>query len=398
MVVKRGLDLGGSDIRLGLSKDHIVVLPSTCLEIDINAPVKEYLADDCKYDDFIIENHPKSTLCRRRFVRSDVMDHYNGETLYCDNQSEKCEQEITYINAAYALAYACASKGENDVVVNVGICIPTSEYYADTDYVSELKRGLAGSFTICFPLAGERIEFQIPEEGIRVTPEGVVAALSFSQESTFREGLTVIVDAGHRSTDITILKNFKPIGRSAVSRPIGGINIEAYVRGEMEREGILLNTEQVHKILTNRYIIKNGELIDVTEMIASAGRDPEKVKLALFHYYTDVTEADINNAMNEYFIKLGSDIKNVTGFVTEAKRVFASSIRRDINDVLAREMLNISAINNLVPIGRPFSGDLENDTNLVRILTRELGCKAKVYPPSNLATANVSAIMAVMDN
>lgn len=394
----RGLDLGGSECRLGISKDEIVIIPSPCLEIEADAPVKDYLAQECSKDDFVIEVHPMRSLCGRRFVREDTIDHYNGRLLYCDNQTEKSVQEITYINAAYALAISGLRDNLDDFEVETGICIPTSEYYSDEDFVSKLKQGLTGHFKLYFPLLNKHVEFNIADGGVKVTPEGVVAAMQFAKEPSFREGITLIIDVGKRSTDITLLKNFKPIGRSAVSRPIGGVNIEAYVRGEMEREGLLLNTEQVSKLLTRRYIIKDGNLIDVTELVFDAGANPEKVKMALFHEYTEVTDADVNNAMNKYFIKQGSSINDVSAFVTEAKSVFASNVKRDITDVLDREMLTISAVNNIVPIGRVFGGDLAYSGNLVHILMEELNCTAGVYPPTNLATANVQAIMAVMGN
>lgn len=394
--LSRGLDLGGSEVRIGITENEIYPWPAKCMEIAPDAPIKTYLGDESSYDDFIIVKHPLKVLEGRRFVRNDVIDHFNGKAVYCDNQSPKTMQEATYINAAHAVARIAAEKGDNDFITKLGVCIPTSEFYADIDYVSEMRNRLIGDYTIKFPLVGLEINYQVPEGGVVITPEGVVAVYAYSKIPSFREGITLIVDVGERSTDITILKNFKPIGQSAASRPIGGVNIEAYVRSEMEKDGILLNADQVSKLLTHRYIITDTDLVDVTDVVTAAGSNVESVKQGIFTKCNRVTDADVDNAMNHYFIKQGDKIKDVTDYVIDAKEVFASSAREAINEVLNKSMYNIAAVNNFVPIGRAFSGSVTSESSLVRILVEELHCTATVYQPENLATANVASIMAAM--
>lgn len=398
MTLKRGLDLGGSDVRVGRTQHDIAIFDSKCAEIPVDAPTKDYLEESSNYSDFIIRKHPMTGLMGRRFVRDDVINHYNGTPMYCDNQSVKVSQEITYINAAYALAYSLIKTYDTDVDLLVGACIPTSEFYSDSDLVTTFKSGLTGDFEVYFPIVDKTVRFTINDGDIKVVPEGVVAIYQFSKIKSFREGLTLVVDVGKRSTDITVLKKFLPSGRSAVSRTKGGINIEAFVRGEMERDGLLLNNEDVAKLVCNRYFINNGELEDVTDIVYQCGNDKDALTMTLQKRYGTCTAEMLDQCLNRYFTKFGSDVQEVTPYVVKAKKFFAASLKEDIIDVLSRDMQNLSSVNNIVPMGRPFIGDTSNPNNLVSMLKDELKCKADFRVVPNLGTANVAEIMAVMGN
>ena len=57
MTLKRGLDLGGSDVRVGRTQHDIAIFDSKCAEIPADAPTKDYLDDSSNYSDFIIRKH-----------------------------------------------------------------------------------------------------------------------------------------------------------------------------------------------------------------------------------------------------------------------------------------------------------------------------------------------------
>lgn len=399
-MVSRGMDLGGSQTRIGSTKQDISVIDSAYMEISINAPVKEYIQD--KYSDFIIEKHPLETLCGRRFVRGEAMDHYHGKIFVCDNQSNKVEQEPIYANVAYAIAKDLDKTYKYLTEVELGVCIPTSEFYSDKkDYPEVFKQHVSGDYSVFFPLLNRRITFTIAKNSIKVFPEGVVAAFKFKNDSQFVNGITLIVDVGYRSSDITVLNRFKPVGKSAVSRPKGGINIEAALMAELERDNILVSREEVRTALCSKYMYSGGKYVDITEVYNEFIGDPEETRRAsmikaLRDSGIETTEDALITAEKSNYINHENTMKDITRQVVSAKKTFASSIKSDIVDVLATQMLNLASVNNIMPIGRPFTGGVSDENSLAAILCKELGSNLRYYSVPSLGTANVEEIIGVM--
>lgn len=397
---KRALDLGGSQSRLGIKKNKIKVEDSVYMEIDKDSQLKPYIKDT--FCDFIIERNPLPSLLGRRFVRGEALDHYKGKMFVCDNQSLKVEQESIYVNSTYMLAKDLASNFRNDETLNIGVCIPTSEFYSETkDYATLLKQCMSGEHSVYFPLEDKRVKFTLTPQSILVFPEGVVAAYKFKNNVNFRKSVTLIVDIGYRSSDITPMKNFKPVGKAAVSRPKGGINIEATLLGELERANIFKSREEIKDALCSSYILREDTLIDITTEIEDAQIISEedwkqKVVDAMHFAGTEVTIDEVTTAYRNHYIMQGRTPKCITEQVTTAKRNFASSLKGDIVDVLSTQMMNISSVNNLLPIGRPFKGELDDPNNLINLLCAELGSNLEVYQVPNLGTANVEEIMGVL--
>ena len=399
-MLTRGIDLGGSQTRIASARKAISMVDSLYMEISINTPIKQYIQDP--YSDFIIEQHPLTSLCGRRFVRGEATDHYQGKTFVCDNQSNKVEQETIYVNASYALARDMVETNHANADISLGVCIPTSEFYSDKkDYPEIFKKCMSGKHSVFFPLLNRRVMFNVTKDDIKVFPEGVVAAFKFKTDINFVNGITLIVDVGYRSTDITILNRFKPVGKSAVSRPKAGINIEAALLAELERDNILVSRDEIQTALSHKYILSDGEYIDITNIFKEYKDYPvvnrrELVYKALLASGLHVTNEDLVKAEQSHYINHENEMKDITRQVVTAKKNFASSIKADIIDVLATQMLNIASVNNIMPIGRPFDGDLTNETSLASILCKELGSNLRYYSVPNLGTANVEEIIGVM--
>lgn len=374
----RGLDLGGSRTRIAATRTDIKEFTSFSTEIPINAPVKDYISDI--YSDFKIEMHPMKSLEGRRFVKGEATNHYHGTALICDNQTNKVDQEAIYANATYAIAVDMLQRDERAESMSIGVSIPTSEFYSDIRNYPELfKDCMAGKHVIYFPLCNQRIAFNVAKKDIRVMPEGVIAAYKYRTDPVFKKGIVLIVDVGYRSTDITILNRFMPIGKSAVSRPHGGMNLEASIRGELERGNILISREELQDVLSNSYVIRNGEAVNITENPDFAMSSEERDK-----------------AMASYYLNHNNEMKDITDIVTNVKKSFVSTLKDDITDVLSAQMLNLASINAVLTIGRPFDGEPTVETNLTHLLAEELGGNLHYYQVPNLSTANVEEIIGVM--
>ncbi|MDR1523222.1 MAG: ParM/StbA family protein [Endomicrobium sp.] len=341
----RALDVGGSQTRIAKAQDNIRIFDSVSFEIDINLPAKTY--DEDFLNDFIIKAAPRRDLINTRYVKGAVGDLYQGKLIVIDNQSPKTEQKPTYVNAIYAICRELIAEDLTNVDVKIGICIPVAEFFsAQVAYDATIRANLAGSYVINFPLLGRDVVFNIKAADIFVFPEGVIAAYAFLKDRQFTNGISLIIDAGYRSTDITILRNFKPLGKGARSLPIGGINLEAFVIGELERSGL------------------------------------------------NITREEAKEAFVEERIRNGSNYYDVKRYVSNAKIQFASELKNGIIDTLSYNGVALRAINNVLYVGRPFSG--EGNDSIKTMLSLALGSSIREFEVSNLATANVEAVMGAM--
>lgn len=341
----RSLDIGGSQTRIASSREEITVYESTYMEISLDMPAKTYIEE--KRNDFIIINSPRATIMQKRYAKGVAMNYFQGKVVVTDNQSAKVEQDSTYVNAVYAIACELLQSGVYFDEVKIGVCIPTAEFYSDNfDYVETLKEGLRGNHKIFFPLLDKTVEFNIGDKNVYAFPEGVVAAFQFSKDKGFVGGTTLVIDAGYRSTDITILKAFKPLGKGARSIPAGGINIEAILIGELERNNLMVSREEARVALGTGVIAEGSKETPIDKEV-----------------YT-------------------------------ARYKFASDLKNSIIDVLSYNMMNIRSINNVMFVGRPFMGEGENC--LKNILLELLGSDLHDYPIENLDTANVVEAIGVM--
>lgn len=401
----RGLDLGGSSVRYGVSLDDIKTYDSSVMEIAPTEQTKGQVDID-KTTDFVIKKATRSSLEGRRFVRDEAMSQYYGKMLSCDNRGAKALQDIMYINAFYALAVECVTKEMNDVEFSLYICIPAAEFFEDKkNYKSTVRDQLSGETVVYFPLLDKTVRFNIERNKITLTAEGVVASFRFATNKSFTTGRTAVVDVGYRSTDITILNEFKPVGASAASRPVGGINLEAAIQGALERDNILVSSNaDVRRALVHRYLVVDGDLVDISEYVDKAqrrykqGQDlQEEILNELLAAGFTVTRKDVYDAMTNYYVMQGQNVLNITEYVSSSKVDFASEIANRIVEVLNAKMMSVSSVNNLFCIGRPFSGLPEDENNLVNLLQKALDADVRVFSIPDTGYANISEIMRVLD-
>lgn len=396
----RGVDAGGSQTRVAKNKKEIVFVKSPCMEIFVDAPTKGHIIKNPTLD-FIIKKSPCSSIVGRRFVREEAFNQYTGDVLVCDNTEVKVLQEITYINILYGLAVDCINRGYNDEHFYIGLCIPAAEYYDDkNDRINEVKENLAGDTYIYFPIMDKTIRFHIDKKDIGVVAEGVVAAFRYQADRNFVYKNTIIFDVGYRSTDITIMLNFDPVGAGAASRPIGGINLEANIQSRLERDNIFVSTDVIQKALTTIYVIDKPtyELVDVTDYVTMAKDDEvsdyldRAVELAKLDSIF-VTRGQLEVAVKSHYIISNADTVDITEYVHDAKDTFVDAIYKAGLNVAAAKMLNIGDISNVFCVGRPFNGDMEDPFNLVNLLRARFRNDVNMYVVPDAGVANVVEIV-----
>lgn len=398
----RAIDAGGSCTRISRSKNEIFKIPSACMEIPVDAPEKKHIIEDGSLD-FCFKKCPSESLEGRRFVKGEAMNQYTGDVLVCDNQIVKVLQEVTYINILYSIAADCLRRDLNYQDFKIGLCIPAAEFYDDTnDRINDVKDGIAGETAIYFPMLDKTVRFTIDKQNIGVVAEGVVAAYKYKTDRNFVLRNSVVVDVGYRSTDITILLSFKPVGASAASRPIGGVNLEAAIQSQLERDNIFASTDSVQKSLCVRYVLgDNDQLIDVTDYIDkakeidSANYLDKAVSLAAMDGLK-FSKDDMKAAVTSHYMVQGQDVIEITDYVHKAKEMFVDTVFKSIQAVANAKMMNISEISNVMCVGRPFSGDLDDPYNLVNMLCAKFKDDVSMYCVPDAGTANVTEIIGML--
>lgn len=223
-------------------------------------------------DDFVIEKSPFPLLNGRRFAKPGAFSMHKGALESTDNQELKSKQEGTYVNAAYMIATRILNTVHEPVKVvevpnapnikeytddvKLGVCIPAGEYYSPVGAES-IKDGLAGEYSVLFPVLNKRVKFQIYKKEITVSAEGVVALYLFFNNTLgniLRKANAVVIDAGYRSSDITYVSKFSPEGGSSRSFPMGGITLESLVASELERAGNFCSPEDAVEAIETGYI------------------------------------------------------------------------------------------------------------------------------------------------
>lgn len=398
----RAIDAGGSVTRIARNKKDITKIPSPCMEIPVDSVAKSHIIED-KLLDFMIKESPCTSINGRRFVKSEAMNQFTGDVLVCSNQQIKVLQEITYINIFYALAADCVRRNLNDQEFSVGVCIPTAEYFDDqNDRIGTLKDNLAGDTSIYFPMLDKTIRFHIERTKIAVTGEGLVAGYKYRNDVGFVMRISVVVDIGYRSTDITVMSKFSPIGASAASRPFGGVNLEAVIQSQLERDNLFVSIDVVQSALCTNYVLnKMDELVDITDYIDKAreiseGGYLEKCLELLEMDGYDFTIEDVKTAVRSHYIVQGQDVVDITNYVHSAKEVFVDNVYKSIHSVVSAKMMNISDISNVLCIGRPFCGDPDDPYNMVNLLRKKFRDEVSMYSVPDAGTANVSEIAGLL--
>lgn len=350
--VKLGLDLGGSDARFRFAEgeEGISKIISQHIEISTEARVFETIHD--KMSDFLIHEAPHKPIVGRRFARGEAQDFFSGLKAQVDNQSLKVDQDSTYVNASHAMAihaYNLLQEDPNqELRLTVGVAIPTSEFYSDA--VDRVKERLIGKHTIEFKILGRKVEFHVDRAFI--FPEGVIALLQMAAGeygTLLRTKTGLIIDAGRRSTDVTIIREMKPNARSARSLPLGGISLESNVSSELEKAGYMPSP------------------YGITKAIATGTMD---------HGSTEVPAGQ---------------------YVQTAKEYLATDINEKLRNVYSSAGISVNELNYIVYLGRCFATEGESNSpeytgDLGALLMKEINVPLIRIDVENLETANVDAV------
>jgi hypothetical protein len=344
------LDLGGSGLRAVFEDDGIICRiqeTSRFAKIAASSRVIREIKD--LTSDFAIES-PSLPELNGRYVRGEAANYYDGEVSFVDNTKFKIHQTPTFINAVYLLARTCLNAKRFDShIEKIGIVIPAREYYSE--HADLFKKKLSGVHYVRFPLLDREITVRIDAKNISIGPEGAVTVFDLRRNLKYKDiissGVGVVVDVGFRSTDIMAFNRFKIVAKGVRSFLHGGITIDSQLAAELESINKGVSSEQISEVL------RTGVASNV-----AVGPIIEKIRTN-----------------------------------------FAATLRSNILAVLAHSELNMSSLNYIVPVGRPFmiNEDIDPGTkkfaySLGQALVSHLPDSVKLLEVENLEYANVEAL------
>lgn len=344
---KLSLDLGGSAIRTKRGNSKVEKMNSEFERISKAARIYTDDIED-KYADFTIETAPRADIADQRYARGEATNFLRGVSSQVDNNTLKVDQSETYVNAAHAIAVDADKNGQDDPKYTIGVCIPTSEFFsAGSD---RIKEQLIGKYTVKFNLKDKVVNFEV--ENVVVYPEGVVAlGMLFKDQKIagiIKSKTGIVIDAGRRSTDVTIFKNGRPVAGAARSLPVGGINLEALTAIKLETSGFMAAGDSLIRAIDAGYLIDGNNTVSVGVPVQEAKK---MLGSTIVKYITEVLAAHMIQLRELSYVVFLGRCFNISGDKTDrytgdlGKEIIEGlnlSITRI--DVDSNEFANINAV------------------------------------------------------
>ena len=160
----------------------------------------------------------------------------------------------------------------NFIDVIIGTNIPIKEHSGREDMTGELKKALAGHYTVEFPLLPTKpvFMFQIQEKYIGVMPEGGVCITALGS-AIAADDYTLVVDLGHVSDDIAVYYGKQLTTMDSFSR--AGSTLLADLESALADSGFRGNSATTIKALTTGKMANGTAEVDVTSIIQDVQRD-----------------------------------------------------------------------------------------------------------------------------
>ena len=104
----------------------------------------------------------------------------------------------------------------------------------------------------------------------------------------------------------------------------------------------------------------------------------------------------MRKAARLHYIMQGQSVVDITEYVHTAKGIFVDACFKAITDVANAKMMNVNDISNVLCVGRPFSGDPDDDYNMVNMLHSKFKEDVNMYSVPDAGTANVVEIVGLL--
>lgn len=202
-----------------------------------------------------------------------------GQTVYSKGllpvtiaHRSRVEQDFYRVIFASALAAVVRNTAEIQAVVS----LPPGAYFDRDKY----RKLLAGEYTVSLH-NGKNLTYSLPAENLRIIPEGVGTICNIVLDENgrtldntlFRKSVGV-VDVGTYTTDLLFFDQLKLIQSGTTSLPRTGVTtVHNRIKTLASRHGVDIPDHKLDRALTDRYFLKDGKRIDISEDIETTCHD-----------------------------------------------------------------------------------------------------------------------------
>lgn len=249
VVVSTVYDLGATDTRrLTLFKDKPVRID------DIEETSSEYAIIDLDEDLTVYPRTSDKIEDNGEFIISELESRYSGYSWFTqpvrvlknelirrlnkaassiNNQVDKSEDIGVFINILTDLSVVALKHKVKNLKARVGFPIPPKERYSSSDRLEEIKKTLAGVYSIKMPRFNFECTVVIDATDITIEAEGEVAFIFYTttgknakeKYEEYRDKLVVTQDLGGSTFNIGLIRDGKIQSTASHTAKIGGGNI-----------------------------------------------------------------------------------------------------------------------------------------------------------------------------
>ena len=277
-------DVGGTNTRYSINNGKPKRFSTDYSVVPLDTPMIKELAH--AKEEFIVTfpNGKKVYL-----LKGDAVNAHSAPVEGVDAHTFKVLTPGTIYNIVYSIARTGLSLNLENKTIYIAQTLPPAELYGG--FAPTYKESLAGTYEITFPYLNKEIRFTIKSENILLAPEGIVcrALLPKNERKSLLQYPTLSIDVGYRSTDLALLIKGKPVEGSAISKPHGGYNAQAFVSSALERIGMYVPKQE---IIDTIIPFGNYQGTNLTEITNAARR------LVADTVYTDISS--MFGAMPQY--------------------------------------------------------------------------------------------------
>ena len=213
-------------------------------------------------------------LCRKEFGSSNDLRPSAVEKKYESEVSEMSMRNAFLQGYLDVSAMTGVPVDNIDIEWDVVVLLPPADIEEGSEKISKLVREIED---IDFTMPVVRKDITIKE--VRVLPEGFCAYIGVMcgldrrirpEYQYMAKQITIIIDIGAGTTDITIIENGKAIKATRYSTPIGGNNVHQRVKGKLAVRGFDMPEAIVREATEKGYIMDGSKRVSLKKEIAES--------------------------------------------------------------------------------------------------------------------------------
>lgn len=277
-------------------------------------------------------------------VKGGLLEDLRQPVLKTSSNIGKGLQDTTYVNTIanialrlYMMANTIGAYSQG-YVVNLTLALP-NEDVASAKRQEEVKSRMAGDYMVSLPRCNFSVSLKIYKESILLVDEAQAALGSWRMQNKndkTQYDNVMIIDAGGRSVDLSIMFKGRLLVRGSLTGKFGG--------------------QKFIDLITEKYVNETGENMPSRDMV--------------------------QEALDTGLLQDGNSTIDITEFISKAKEEIAASIANDMSSLLDANDLRLNQLNLVLCAGRLMGETIQLEGNVVDSLAVNIEKYVKKVSPN----------------